>query len=54
MGLSVQSVNYPESVRIVEVAARDGLQNEKQFLPTQLKIQLVNQLSKTGPACVFE
>jgi isopropylmalate/homocitrate/citramalate synthase len=43
-----QNVKYPEFVRIVEVAARDGLQNEKQFLPTQLKIQLVNQLSKTG------
>ena len=41
-------MKYPESVRIVEVAARDGLQNEKQFLPTQLKIQLINQLSNTG------
>ena len=44
----MQSVKYPEAVRLVEVAARDGLQNEKQFLPTQLKIQLINQLSHTG------
>jgi len=39
---------YPARVRIVEVSARDGLQNEKQLLSTQRKISLINQLSWTG------
>jgi len=38
----------PASVRIVEVGARDGLQNEKTFLPTPLKIELIDRLSATG------
>lgn len=36
------------SVRIVEVAPRDGLQNEKGNLPLDLKIQFVNLLSESG------
>lgn len=35
-------------VRLVEVSARDGLQNEKTLLPTELKIELINRLSATG------
>lgn len=27
---------------------RDGLQNEPRILPTHIKIELINQLSKTG------
>jgi len=38
----------PSHVRIVEVGARDGLQNEKTFLPTALKIELIDRLSQTG------
>ena len=38
----------PRHVRIVEVGARDGLQNEKAFLPTPLKIELIDRLSGTG------
>ncbi|MEO6968294.1 MAG: hydroxymethylglutaryl-CoA lyase [Rhodanobacteraceae bacterium] len=38
----------PASVRIVEVGARDGLQNEKAFLPTALKIELIDRLSECG------
>lgn len=38
----------PTKVRIVEVGPRDGLQNEKQNIPTAAKIQLVNQLVDTG------
>ncbi|RNA68673.1 hydroxymethylglutaryl-CoA lyase [Alteribacter keqinensis] len=41
-------MNYPERVLIKEVGPRDGLQNEKVFLPTQTKIDWINQLSKTG------
>ncbi len=38
----------PSSVRIVEVGARDGLQNEKKIVPTAAKIELVDRLSATG------
>ncbi|KAJ9409715.1 hypothetical protein DTO045G8_2641 [Paecilomyces variotii] len=35
-------------VRIVEVGARDGLQNEKTSIPLETKIQLIEKLAKTG------
>ena len=38
----------PASVRIVEVGARDGLQNEKTIVPTAVKIELIDRLSATG------
>jgi len=38
----------PRSVRIVEVGARDGLQNEKAIVPTAAKIELIDRLSATG------
>jgi hydroxymethylglutaryl-CoA lyase len=38
----------PSKVKIVEVGPRDGLQNEKDFVPTQIKIDLVNRLSNAG------
>lgn len=37
-----------EFVRIVEVGPRDGLQNEKTFVPTADKIALIDCLSGTG------
>lgn len=39
---------FPQHVKIVEVSPRDGLQNEKQIIPTEIKIEFINQLSKTG------
>ncbi|XP_041867054.1 3-hydroxy-3-methylglutaryl-CoA lyase, cytoplasmic isoform X2 [Melanotaenia boesemani] len=39
---------YPEFVKIVEVGPRDGLQNEKEVVPTRVKIQLIDMLSETG------
>ena len=38
----------PSQVRIVEVGARDGLQNEKTLLPAAVKIELIDRLSATG------
>ena len=38
----------PASVRIVEVGARDGLQNEKTIIPAATKIALIDRLSDTG------
>jgi hydroxymethylglutaryl-CoA lyase len=37
-----------ESVRIVEVGPRDGLQNEKAMIPAQDKIALIDRLSDCG------
>ncbi|GLU26314.1 MULTISPECIES: hydroxymethylglutaryl-CoA lyase [Brucella/Ochrobactrum group] len=37
-----------EHVEIVEMAARDGLQNEKRFVPTAEKIALIDRLSDCG------
>lgn len=38
----------PSQVKIVEVGPRDGLQNEKQIVPTTLKIELINRLAEAG------
>lgn len=38
----------PNQVRIVEVGARDGLQNEKTIIPAATKIELIDRLSATG------
>lgn len=40
------------SIKIVEVAPRDGLQNEKQMISAATKIELVNRLSNAGIANV--
>ena len=37
-----------EQVRIVEVGPRDGLQNEKEFVPTATKVELIDRLSAAG------
>jgi hydroxymethylglutaryl-CoA lyase len=37
-----------ERVKIVEVGPRDGLQNEKQFVETSIKVELVDRLSSAG------
>jgi hydroxymethylglutaryl-CoA lyase len=39
---------YPAHVRIVEVGARDGLQNEKTIVPTAVKVELIDRLGATG------
>jgi len=39
---------YPARVRIVEVGARDGLQNEKTIVPAAVKIELIDRLTATG------
>lgn len=41
-------MHLPDKVKIVEVAPRDGLQNEKIFIPTATKVELINRLSKAG------
>lgn len=41
-------MTLPQKVRIVEVGPRDGLQNEKQAIPTAAKIILIEQLVDAG------
>lgn len=41
-------MSFPHHIKIVEVGPRDGLQNEKQIIPSRVKIELINQLSETG------
>lgn len=38
----------PQTVRIVEVGPRDGLQNEKQEVPTRVKLELIERLADAG------
>lgn len=38
----------PKHVKMVEVGPRDGLQNEAKFIPTAVKIELINRLAQTG------
>ncbi|VUC30741.1 unnamed protein product [Clonostachys rosea] len=42
------SLNNRTGVRIVEVGPRDGLQNIKKSVPTDIKVELIRRLSKTG------
>ncbi|MFZ5647819.1 MAG: hydroxymethylglutaryl-CoA lyase [Bacillota bacterium] len=41
-------MNLPAEVTIVEVGPRDGFQNEKEFIPTERKVEIINMLSATG------
>ena len=38
----------PDKVKIVEVGPRDGLQNEKETITADVKIELVNRLTQAG------
>lgn len=40
--------NLPEHVRIVEVGPRDGLQNEAEIVPTDVKARYVELLAQSG------
>ena len=41
-------MTLPTKVKIVEVGPRDGLQNEKQVVSTEIKIELINRLAEAG------
>jgi len=40
--------NARDSVRIVEVGPRDGLQNEKEIVPTEVKLDFISRLAGSG------
>jgi isopropylmalate/homocitrate/citramalate synthase len=41
-------MKHPDSVRIVEVGPRDGLQNEPGSVPTAVKVELIERLASAG------
>lgn len=41
-------MDFPESITVVEVGPRDGLQSEPRFVPTDEKIALIERLSDAG------
>ena len=41
-------MKLPREVKIVEVGPRDGLQNERQIVPTAVKIELIARLAEAG------
>ena len=41
-------MNFPTHVRIVEMGPRDGLQNEKQIVSTETKVELIARLGAAG------
>ncbi len=45
-------MTLPGSVKIVEVGPRDGLQNEKQSVPTAVKLALIARLADAGLAVI--
>jgi hydroxymethylglutaryl-CoA lyase len=40
--------DLPKRVKIVEVGPRDGLQNEKETIPADIKVELVDRLTDAG------
>lgn len=45
---AMSSHSRPASVRIVEVGPRDGLQNEKTLVPTEVKVEFISRLAAAG------
>ena len=41
-------MSLPTQVKLVDVGPRDGLQNEKQTVPAEVKIELVHRLQDAG------
>ncbi|KPK31832.1 MAG: hydroxymethylglutaryl-CoA lyase [Betaproteobacteria bacterium SG8_40] len=41
-------MKIPARVKMVEVGPRDGLQNEKKSVPTEVKVQLIDRLADAG------
>ncbi len=41
-------MSFPKKITLVEVGPRDGLQNESEHISTDIKIEFINRLSKTG------
>ena len=42
------TVNLPKEVTLIEVGPRDGFQFEKQMIPTEMKVEIINDLVEAG------
>jgi hydroxymethylglutaryl-CoA lyase len=40
--------SMPSAVTVIEVGPRDGFQMEKQFIPTEMKVAIINTITKAG------
>ncbi|KAF4967831.1 hypothetical protein FSARC_4688 [Fusarium sarcochroum] len=49
---TANSASSDNRVRLVEVGPRDGLQNEKQIIPLETKIELIDRLARTGVSTI--
>ena len=49
---AIRRPSYPASVTVYEVGPRDGLQNEKDFVPTPVKIQFIEKLADAGLSAI--
>ena len=45
-------MKLPQRVRMVEVGPRDGLQNEKAIVPTEVKVGLIDRLTDAGLSAI--
>lgn len=45
-------MKYPRQVRMIEVGPRDGLQNEKQTVSTEVKVELIDRLGDAGLSAI--
>jgi hydroxymethylglutaryl-CoA lyase len=50
--LGLDDMNFPTTVKIVEVGPRDGLQNESMVVSTEDKVRFINMLTATGLSVV--
>jgi hydroxymethylglutaryl-CoA lyase len=41
-------MRHPKQVNIVDVGPRDGFQSENRFIPTDLKIDIINSIARAG------
>ena len=46
--MNYSPAHFPRAVRLVEVGPRDGLQNEKAMVPTDVKVALIDMLTDAG------
>ncbi len=46
--MTISTDGLPAAVTIWEVGARDGLQNEKTVVPTEIKIEFIERLATVG------
>jgi hydroxymethylglutaryl-CoA lyase len=48
MSDAIRMQSRPGAIEIIEVGPRDGLQNDRQLLPTEIKVEFIRRLVSTG------